>query len=88
MRLGLFRRSAQRKPEPEVVQRVKVWVMACLELAPETPVAVNEIVCRDPSCPGVETVMLVMRPGDKTRAYKVPKAIEDVTEQDVREALV
>jgi hypothetical protein len=29
-----------------------------------------------------------MAPGQKTRAYKVSKAAEEVTEQDIRDALV
>ncbi len=87
MRFGLFRRSGHPKRGAETAERVKAWVTAALQLAPATPVTVSEIVCLDPLCPGTETIMLVMEPGKKTRAYKVSKAIDEVTEQDVREAL-
>jgi hypothetical protein len=87
MRFGLFRRDARPKPEAEASQRVKAWLVAALELPAETAVTVSEIVCLDPSCPGTETVMLVMRRGQKSRAYKVAKAMDEVTEQDVRDAL-
>ena len=87
MRFGLFRREARPKPEAEASARVKACLASALELPPDTAVTVSEIVCLDPSCPGTETVMLVMRRGEKTRAYKVGKAIDEVTEQDVREAL-
>ena len=52
-----------------------------------TTLAVNEITCLDPACPGVETVILVMEPGHKTRAYKIAKTLDGVTEQDIRDAL-
>ena len=57
-----------------------------LEAPPDTPFAVNEIACTDPGCPGIETVILVMEPGRKTRAHKVAKPLDAVTEQDVRAA--
>ncbi len=87
MRFGLFRRDDRPKPRSEAGMRVKGWLLAALDLAPEATDTVNEIVCLDPSCPGTETVMLVAERGKKTRAYKVSKPIEAVTEQDVREAL-
>ena len=86
MRFGLFRRAAPRADDA-AVRRIKHWVAAAGGLAPGTPVAVNEIVCTDPSCPGIETVALVMEPGRRSRAYTVPKALAEVTEQDIREAL-
>jgi hypothetical protein len=75
------------KPEAETIRRVKAWITAALDAHPGTTIAVNEIACADPSCPGIETVILIMEPGRKTRACKVQKPIEDVTEADVRAAL-
>jgi hypothetical protein len=65
---------------------VKAWAAAA-GLPADAVLAVDEIVCTDPACPGVETVVLLMRPGEKTRACKVAKALAEVTEQDIREAL-
>ena len=76
------------KPEPEAVARIKACVLDLLSPPTGTALAVNEIACLDPACPGLETVILVMEPGRKTRAYKVAKALDAVTEQDIREALV
>ena len=84
MRFGLFRRREE--PQAEAAERVKAWAAAAAGL-PGAVLAVNEIVCTDPSCPGVETVVLLMRPGERTRACKIPKALAEVTEQDIREAL-
>ncbi|MBF9234727.1 hypothetical protein [Microvirga alba] len=88
-RLGAFLKGAFGRPKPdrEAVQRVKEWTRAVLQAAPDTAFAVNEIACTDPSCPGIETIILVMEPGVKTRAYKVAKALDDVTEEDIRVAI-
>ena len=87
MRFGLFRRAATpARPEAEAIARIKAWMRAA-GLPDAAALAVNEIVCTDPSCPGTETIVLVMRPGRKTEARKVSKPVEAVTEADLREAL-
>jgi hypothetical protein len=88
-RFGAFLRNAfgGSGTDPEAVARVKLWVRETLEAGSGTVLAVNEIACTDPSCPGVETVVLIMEPGRKTRACKVQKPVDAVTEQDIREAL-
>jgi hypothetical protein len=73
--------------DPDVTARIRGWALANLDAESDTTISVNEIACRDPACPGVETIILVMRSGQRTRACKVAKAIEDVTEADVRAAL-
>ncbi len=75
------------KPDREAVERVKDLARAAIPAAPETAFAVNEIACNDPGCPGIETVILVMEPGRKTRAVKVARPLDEVTEQDIRAAL-
>ena len=73
--------------ERDAIDRVKGWARDALGASPETAFAVNEIACTDPACPGVETVILIMEPGVRTRAVKVGKALHDVTEPDIRQAL-
>lgn len=87
--LGALLRNAFGRPKAdrEVVERVKAWTRAALRASPDTTLAVNEIVCADPACPGTETVILVMESGAKSRAYKVAKTLDEVTEQDIGAAL-
>lgn len=75
------------KPDREAVERVKDLARRALRASPETAFAVNEIACTDPGCPGIETVILVMEPGQKTRALKVQKFLDEVTEHDILSAL-
>ena len=81
--------SALRGPRSDMqaAGRVKTYALACMA-GREISLAVNEIACNDPSCPGVETVILVMETGRKTWAVKIPKAVEAVTEEDVRGRLL
>lgn len=86
---GLFaRRAGQAEPARDGAARVKDLVRGLAEWPDGTEITASEIVCLDPSCPGVETVVLVMIPGRRTRAVKVRAASADVTEQRMRGALV
>lgn len=91
---GLFARRADREsgetagPSRDDAERIKGWVRAILDLPADSELTVSEIVCTDPSCPGTETVVLVMVPGRRTWAIKLAAAASAVTEQDVRSALV
>ncbi|MDQ0471129.1 hypothetical protein [Labrys wisconsinensis] len=83
--LGLFRR-----PSPEErrqAETVKALVRACLALDERTTISVSEIQCGDAACPGTETVILVMAPGQKTRAYKVASPLGAVDAVAVTAAL-
>lgn len=86
---GAFMRGAlgEARPDREAIRRVKAWTRAALQASSDTTFAVNEIACVDPVCPGLETIILVMEPGVRTRACKVAKGLSDVTEQDVISSL-
>ena len=93
MRFGLFGKGEARGHDgakaaaKAAAERLKTGVRELLGLAETAAVAVNEILCADPSCPGTETVILVMQPGAKTQAYKLQMAIADVTPEALAEAL-
>ncbi|WP_205824924.1 hypothetical protein [Methylobacterium terricola] len=57
-----------------------------LALAEADALSVTEIACTDPGCPDTETVILVMRARVPTRALKIGKPIEAVTDADVLDA--
>ena len=93
MRFGLFgkpetRKGGDAKAEAKVLsERLKAQVRELLGLPEMAAIAVNEIICADPACPGSETVILVMKPGEKTRAYKLQMAMAEVTAEALAEAL-
>ena len=55
----------------------------CGGLEAAVTVKASEIVCADPACPGIETVILILAPGRPTRALKVPRSLPEVTEADI-----
>lgn len=86
-RPGWFKRKTLTARESEATTAIKAWVMSHLALPDDTVMAINEIVCNDPSCPGTETVILIMAPGQTTKALKIGRELAEVTQGDVVSAL-
>ena len=89
----LGRLFAPPKPrDPVAAANIKAWVRAQLsedEAVQETiAVTVSEIICNDISCPGTETVILIMRPYRTTKAVKLSQPMDAVMEADVVAAML
>jgi hypothetical protein len=82
--LARFRREP---PDRETADRVKGWIRAALALGDDDAVTLSEIACTDPACPGIETVILVMRPGEATRAFKSPGSLVVQTRPGIERAI-
>jgi hypothetical protein len=63
---------------------VKAWVREIL--GTDAPVLVSELHCRKRECPGVETVVAVMAPGEPRR-WSVPVALAELTREALARAL-
>lgn len=90
MRFGLFGKgkdAAEKTASAEAAVRIKAEIRDLLGLSADAAIAVNEIICADPACPGMETVILVMEPGRKTEAFKVQRAMLELSRQDLAQAL-
>ncbi len=87
IRLGKWFGAAP-KPDAQAVARIKDKVRLILGLPEDVAIAVNEIICADPTCPGMETVILIMEPGTKTVAVKVQAAIESVSDEALTAAVL
>lgn len=84
---GIWKASATSpKASPEALARIKAMTRELLALDDDATVSANEIICADPSCPGAETVVLVMRPGLRTKAYKLRMSAEEATREALAEA--
>lgn len=87
MRFGLFGKDKRESAGADAAAQVKRQVRELLGLPENTVIAVNEILCADPACPGTETVILVMKPGEKTRAFKVQMGLAELTPEALAQAL-
>lgn len=68
-------RSAE---QAQLAKRLKVECTRALGLGAADAITVNEIACSDPGCPDIETVVLVMRAGEPTRALRIRAPMESV----------
>lgn len=66
---------------------LKVRLVVALGLDAEDALTVNQIACADPGCPDLETIVLVMRVGEPTRALRIRHPIEAVEPVDVMQVV-
>lgn len=71
--------------DPEQVRRAKAWVREVVGLTDDDAVMVQQLACREPGCPPVETVLGVMRAGG-THSKTIHKPLDAVTHADVASA--
>ncbi len=76
---GLF--GKRTGTDPAATAALKDRVRRVAGLGEDVALAINEIVCADPACPGTETVILVMEPGKRTRAVKVAEPMATLTDE-------
>jgi hypothetical protein len=83
-----FPNPFKRRPAPPSPARelIRHWVETALGKEPALELTISEIDCGDLACPGLETIILVMREGEATQAVKIRKPMETVTEADIQEA--
>jgi hypothetical protein len=72
----------------DAARRIAELTRVHLSLPEAATVSVTELACGDPGCVGgAETVILVMRPGRRTEAAKILKALSQVEASDLPAAL-
>ena len=73
-------RSAERSA---LSARLKHELIAALGLLQSDALAINEIACADPGCPDMETIVLVMRAGEPTRALRIRRPMETIGSDEI-----
>lgn len=73
-------RSAERSA---LSARLKDDLIAALGLGASDALAVNEVACADPGCPDMETIVLVMRAGEPTRALRIRQPMEGIGAEEI-----
>lgn len=69
--------------QAEARAALKIRLVEALALGADDALTVNEIACADPGCPDLETIVLVMRVGEPTRALRIRRALGAITLMDV-----
>ncbi|HVV91855.1 MAG TPA: hypothetical protein VHD15_00405 [Hyphomicrobiales bacterium] len=86
MALGLFRRRERDPEERAGLARVEAWARAALGEG-GGDILVRQIVCPDPGCTDIQTIVLITPPGRKSAAVSLNGEARALTEIDVRAAL-
>lgn len=76
---------APRRGLPEKTRQIKIWVREVCDLDEAVVVSITELSCRGEGCSDTETVIGIMRPGEKIEALRIHKPIAEVTRVDVKE---
>ncbi|MCA6119332.1 nitrate reductase [Bradyrhizobium sp. WSM 1738] len=79
-------RRVQRTGYPRAVQELKLQTQKLLGLSDDVTVSVSELTCREPGCPDVETLVAILRDGEKPIIARIHKSIPDVTLDELKEA--
>ncbi|RWB98677.1 MULTISPECIES: nitrate reductase [unclassified Mesorhizobium] len=74
---------APRRALPERTRQIKAWVREVCNLDDAVVVSITELACRDEGCPDIETVIGIMRPGEKIETIRIHRPIAEVTREDV-----
>jgi hypothetical protein len=74
---------APRRALPEKSRQIKAWVRELFGLDEAVVLSITELACRDDDCPDIETVIGIMRPGEKIETMRVHKAIAEVAREDL-----
>ncbi len=75
------------RKKPNEIGRVKEWTRRALSLNDEVIVMVSELQCHEEGCPPIETVIAVMETGKDKQMFKIHKAVDELSETDVLEAI-
>jgi hypothetical protein len=81
-----FVNPLSRRPKagyPDAVAQIQTATRALFGLTDDVVVLVTEINCCEAGCPDVETVVAVLRAGEKPCTAKFRKPLRDVTEHNL-----
>ena len=73
-----------RRPSSGHAGSVKTWVIERLGLDDSDLVTVAELVCHEPDCPPVETLISVYDIDGNRRDWRMHKSIAEITKSDVQ----
>ena len=76
----------QKTGYPQAVQQLKLQTQKLLGLSDDVTISVSELTCREPGCPDVETVVAILRDGEKPTIARIHKSILDVTLDELKAA--
>ncbi len=72
------------KPSLETIRRIKKTLHDVLDLPNDAMITVTQLACLEEDCAPLETVIGLLQPGRPQRQYKIHKATNAVTTDDLQ----
>ncbi len=67
--------------DPAALHQLKAQIADLLQLDAETAISINQLQCKEPGCPPIETAIIIFtQPAEQ---YNIHKAIGDITTTDL-----
>ena len=80
--MNLFSQASDRT-NPLQIQQIKTWMSEILAFDRDIPISINQLQCREPGCPPVETVIAVLT--TPPQQYKIHKPISQIERADIQQ---
>jgi transcriptional regulator of NAD metabolism len=74
-------------PRPSASKELMLAIRAKYDLTENDGVSVSQIACSHPECGDAETVILILKANEKTRAIKILKPLSTVTLEDLEKTV-
>lgn len=85
--MALFFNRRNKTAAPDATRALSETIRTFLGLGEDDGLSVSEIACSHPECGDAETIVLIMRAGQKTEAVKIAKAARLVSQGDIEAEL-
>jgi hypothetical protein len=82
--MDLFSRT-NLKADPDKVKQVKTWISEILSIDKQVAISLNQLTCREPNCPPIETAIVIMLKPPKQ--YKIHKSIAEIERVDIEQII-
>ena len=82
--MDLFSRS-NLKADPAKVKQVKTWITEILNLDEKIAISLNQLTCREPGCPPIETAIVIVEKPPKQ--YKIHKSMAEIERSDIEQLI-
>lgn len=77
----------QKPGYPAAIARITAIVRDTLALPEDMTVSISELVCHEPNCPDIETVIAILSADSDPLTIRFPTAIPDLTEAELTPVL-
>jgi len=78
-----FFRNPRDPQNIETIKTLKSWVREITQLSDSETIIITEIQCYEPTCPGIETSIHIIKENGQKYSYQIPKPLVYVRRPDL-----